>query len=217
MEVTLDLEGATREQIEGARKDNGDYHTQFVRKLLIPCIRFELHERVVKPRLNLQDSILEIGVGTGPHLLSYQGLNYTGLEVSKRIYEGLRKNITSLGINSKLIRRLDSKKLPFQSNNFGNIFTVCTLHEYGSIERELAEIDIVLKPNGNFVAIERLCAAGESAQAIRNLKREPDLFESFFSKRGYTTSLDRFKASYFGESLSSGPRYNFFVFSAKKG
>jgi len=84
------------------------------------------------------------------------------------------------------------------------------------IEAELREMDRVVHNNGQILIVERMCAISETPRAIKNLKLEPELLSGWFDREGYDVEKTQFKATYWGESLTEQPQFNFYLVSAYK-
>ena len=83
-------------------------------------------------------------------------------------------------------------------------------------EHELEEMDRVLKDDGRIVIVERLCTLSESPEAQDNLRREQTSLPKWFENKGYTIKEEGFLATYWGESLTDHPQFNYYLISAQK-
>ncbi len=103
-------------------------------------------------------NILDIATGTGDLAISLTKTNaeeIIGLDISDGMLEVGRKKIKSKdldGIISMVIG--DSEDLPFEDNTFDAITVAFGVRNFESLEKGLAEILRVLKPNGIFVILE---------------------------------------------------------------
>ena len=102
------------------------------------------------------DRLLELGHGNAGHL-SYifdksPNVNYTGLELSKTMFEEAKKKnkeYTTLGKAEFLL--YDGEVLPFDSNSFSKIVTVNTLYFWTSPVDLLTELARVCQAGGSLV------------------------------------------------------------------
>jgi len=103
-------------------------------------------------------NILDIATGTGDlaiSLTSTSAKEIVGLDISDGMLEVGRQKITSKnleGIISMVIG--DSEDLPFEDSSFDVITVAFGVRNFETLEKGLAEILRVLKPNGLFVILE---------------------------------------------------------------
>jgi len=103
-------------------------------------------------------NILDIATGTGDlaiSLTSTSAKEIIGLDISDGMLEVGRQKITSKnleGIISMVIG--DSEDLPFEDSSFDVITVAFGVRNFETLEKGLAEILRVLKPNGLFVILE---------------------------------------------------------------
>lgn len=104
------------------------------------------------------ENILDIATGTGDLAISLTATNakeIIGLDISDGMLEVGRLKIKSKsldGIISMVIG--DSEDLPFDDNTFDAITVAFGVRNFENLEKGLAEILRVLKPNGIFVILE---------------------------------------------------------------
>lgn len=104
------------------------------------------------------ENILDIATGTGDlaiSLTSTSAKEIIGLDISDGMLEVGRQKISSKkleGIISMVIG--DSEDLPFKDNTFDAITVAFGVRNFENLEKGLAEILRVLKPNGIFVILE---------------------------------------------------------------
>jgi demethylmenaquinone methyltransferase/2-methoxy-6-polyprenyl-1,4-benzoquinol methylase len=104
------------------------------------------------------ENILDIATGTGDLAISLAETNakeIIGLDISDGMLEVGRKKIKSKnmdGIISMVIG--DSEDLPFEDSTFDAITVAFGVRNFETLEKGLAEILRVLKPNGIFVILE---------------------------------------------------------------
>ena len=103
-------------------------------------------------------SVLDIATGTGDLaiLMSESGASkIVGLDISAGMLEVGRKKITEKKLSNKIEMILgDSEKMPFEDNSFDAITVAFGVRNFETLEKGLAEILRVLKPNGIFVILE---------------------------------------------------------------
>lgn len=212
--MILDYENSSPQQIEKVE-------TAFFTRGYEFCSsgkKYELHELVLKPEIGRLEGlrILEIGVEDGFHLGSYASLDYYGTDIDSSCLREARDRAQVHGLPSSRIVCRNDAHIPFGDNSMDCLFSVCTLHEVRDIQGELAEMDRVAKEHGKIIIVERMCAIGESPLAQANLKQEPNLVNQFFVRRGYIVRERAFKATYWGESLTEYPQFNFWMISAER-
>ncbi len=103
-------------------------------------------------------TILDIATGTGDMaiLLSDTAAEkIIGLDISDGMLEVGRKKIDTKNLSSKIEMVLgDSEQLRFEDNTFDAITVCFGIRNFETLEKGLAEILRVLKPNGIFVILE---------------------------------------------------------------
>lgn len=103
-------------------------------------------------------NILDIATGTGDLAINLAKTNASeivGLDISEGMLEVGRKKIAQKKLDSKIKMMVgDSENLPFDDNTFDAITVAFGIRNFESLEKGLAEIHRVLKPNGMFVILE---------------------------------------------------------------
>lgn len=103
-------------------------------------------------------TVLDIATGTGDLaiLMSESGASkIVGLDISAGMLEVGRKKIIEKKLSNKIEMILgDSEKMPFEDNSFDAITVAFGVRNFETLEKGLAEILRVLKPNGIFVILE---------------------------------------------------------------
>ena len=104
------------------------------------------------------ERILDIATGTGDLAISLAKTNakeIIGLDISDGMLEVGRKKIKNKDLDN-LIKMVigDSENLPFEDNSFDAITVAFGVRNFETLEKGLAEIFRVLKPNGIFVILE---------------------------------------------------------------
>ncbi len=104
------------------------------------------------------ENILDIATGTGDLAISLASTNakeIIGLDISDGMLEVGRKKISSKNLNGIISMVIgDSEDLPFEDNTFDAITVAFGVRNFEHLEKGLAEILRVLKPNGIFVILE---------------------------------------------------------------
>ncbi|WP_370391557.1 bifunctional demethylmenaquinone methyltransferase/2-methoxy-6-polyprenyl-1,4-benzoquinol methylase UbiE [uncultured Winogradskyella sp.] len=104
------------------------------------------------------ESILDIATGTGDLAISLsatQAKKIIGLDISDGMLEVGRKKIKAQDLDDKISMVIgDSEELPFEDNTFDAITVAFGIRNFENLEKGLAEILRVLKPNGIFVILE---------------------------------------------------------------
>lgn len=103
-------------------------------------------------------SVLDIATGTGDLAISLAKTNakkIVGLDISDGMLEVGRKKIKSKNLDDKISMVIgDSENLPFEDNSFDAITVAFGVRNFETLEKGLAEIHRVLKPEGIFVILE---------------------------------------------------------------
>ena len=104
------------------------------------------------------DTILDIATGTGDLAISLsvtQAKNIIGLDISDGMLEVGRQKIKAQDLDNTITMVIgDSEALPFEDNSFDAITVAFGIRNFENLEKGLAEILRVLKPNGIFVILE---------------------------------------------------------------
>lgn len=104
------------------------------------------------------ESILDIATGTGDLAILMTETNakkIVGLDISEGMLDVGRKKIATLHLDSRIEMIVgDSEKMPFEDNSFDAITVAFGIRNFETLEKGLAEILRVLKPNGIFVILE---------------------------------------------------------------
>jgi len=103
-------------------------------------------------------TILDIATGTGDLAILMAQTSATeiiGADISEGMMEVGRKKVAEKGFDSKIkLVYGDSENLPFEDNYFDAITVAFGVRNFETLEKGLAEILRVLKPNGIFVILE---------------------------------------------------------------
>ncbi len=104
------------------------------------------------------NNILDIATGTGDLAISLSkttAKKIIGLDISDGMLEVGRKKITNKNLDNTISMVIgDSENLPFEDNSFDAITVAFGVRNFETLDKGLAEIYRVLKPNGVFVILE---------------------------------------------------------------
>lgn len=104
------------------------------------------------------DTILDIATGTGDLAILMTITNakkIVGLDISAGMLDVGRKKIEQKKLSNRIEMVLgDSESIPFEDNSFDAITVAFGVRNFETLEKGLAEILRVLKPNGIFVILE---------------------------------------------------------------
>lgn len=104
------------------------------------------------------ETILDIATGTGDlaiSLVKTSAKRIVGLDISDGMLEVGRKKIDTKNLADKISMVIgDSENLPFENNSFDAITVAFGVRNFETLEKGLAEIYRVLKPEGIFVILE---------------------------------------------------------------
>lgn len=103
-------------------------------------------------------TILDIATGTGDLAILMAETNaekIIGLDISVGMLEIGKQKIAAKELSQKIEMIVgDSEKMPFEDNTFDAITVAFGIRNFENLEKGLAEILRVLKPNGTFVILE---------------------------------------------------------------
>jgi len=149
-------------------------------------------------------NILDIATGTGDLAISLTATNaeeITGLDISDGMLEVGRKKITSKKLDNIISMVIgDSEDLPFEDNTFDAITVAFGVRNFEHLEKGLAEILRVLKPNGIFVILETSVPTNPLYKAGYNFHTK-----LIMPTIGKIFSKDKVAYSYLSESASLFP------------
>ncbi|RKR07833.1 demethylmenaquinone methyltransferase/2-methoxy-6-polyprenyl-1,4-benzoquinol methylase [Maribacter vaceletii] len=150
------------------------------------------------------NSILDIATGTGDlaiNMVKTGASKIVGLDISPGMLEVGKDKIKDKKLASTIEMVVgDSENLPFKDNSFDAVTVAFGVRNFETLEKGLAEIYRVLKPNGSFVVLET------SVPTKTPYKQG----YSFYTKRilpliGRIFSKDRSAYAYLSESASVFP------------
>ncbi|EDP71492.1 ubiquinone/menaquinone biosynthesis methyltransferase [Flavobacteriales bacterium ALC-1] len=148
--------------------------------------------------------ILDIATGTGDLAISLTSTNakeIIGLDISDGMLEVGRQKITEKNLDAVISMIIgDSEDLPFKDNTFDAITVAFGVRNFENLEKGLAEILRVLKPDGIFVILET------SVPTNPVYKFGYDTYSKFILPTiGKLFSKDRVAYKYLSESASVFP------------
>lgn len=150
------------------------------------------------------NKILDVATGTGDLAISLSktgAKEIIGLDISTGMLEIGKQKITaqSLSHNVKMVVG-DSENLPYEDNYFDAITVAFGVRNFENLEKGLAEIFRVLKPNGIFVVLETSIPTRTPYKQGYNFysKRILPLIGTMFSK-------DKSAYAYLSESAAAFP------------
>ncbi|WP_179022272.1 bifunctional demethylmenaquinone methyltransferase/2-methoxy-6-polyprenyl-1,4-benzoquinol methylase UbiE [Winogradskyella forsetii] len=150
------------------------------------------------------ENILDIATGTGDlaiSLTSTSAKEIIGLDISDGMLEVGRKKIKSKNLDNVISMVIgDSEDLPFENDTFDAITVAFGVRNFEHLEKGLAEILRVLKPNGIFVILETSVPTNPIYKAGYNVhtKLVMPVIGKLFSK-------DKVAYDYLSESASVFP------------
>lgn len=149
-------------------------------------------------------TILDIATGTGDLAILMSNTNaerIVGLDISTGMLEIGKQKIAKKNLSDKIEMLLaDSENIPFEDNSFDAITVAFGLRNFETLEKGLAEILRVLKPNGILVILETSLPT----------KTPYKQFYHFYSKKilpliGKSFSKDKSAYAYLSESTNFFP------------
>ncbi len=102
-------------------------------------------------------TILDIATGTGDLailLTETKAERIVGLDISSGMLEIGKQKIKAKNLSNIEMILADSEKMPFEDHTFDAITVAFGIRNFENLEKGLAEILRVLKPNGTFVILE---------------------------------------------------------------
>ncbi|MBF8148480.1 bifunctional demethylmenaquinone methyltransferase/2-methoxy-6-polyprenyl-1,4-benzoquinol methylase UbiE [Winogradskyella sp. F6397] len=150
------------------------------------------------------NNILDIATGTGDlaiNLASTNAKEIVGLDISDGMLEVGRQKIKAKNLDSTISMVIgDSEDLPFEDNTFDAITVAFGVRNFEHLEKGLAEILRVLKPNGIFVILETSVPTNPFYKAGYNVH-----CKLIMPTIGKLFSKDKVAYSYLSESASVFP------------
>ncbi len=150
------------------------------------------------------ESILDIATGTGDlaiQLAETKATKIVGLDISSGMLNVGKQKITKKGLDQTIEMVLgDSENMPFEDNTFDAITVAFGIRNFETLNKGLAEIYRVLKPNGIFVILET------SVPTKTPFKQGYNFYTKYvLPKIGRLFSKDKNAYKYLSESASVFP------------
>lgn len=110
--------------------------------------------------------ILDVATGSGDFINTLMKMlnNYdcfVGIDISRKDLESAEKRFEGKPVK---FLEMDAEYLKFEDNSFDTVCTGYSLHHFADIDRVLAEMKRVLRPDGHFLVQEEF-SAGEQSEA----------------------------------------------------
>ena len=107
---------------------------------------------------DVRGRVLEVGVGTGLSFPHYPDVDeLVGVEPSGPMLRRARRRAAETGREIELVQA-PAEALPFPDDSFDTVVAMTVLCTVADLDRALAEIRRVLRPNGRFVFVEHVRA-----------------------------------------------------------
>jgi ubiquinone/menaquinone biosynthesis C-methylase UbiE len=114
-----------------------------------------------------QGEVLEIAVGSGRNLSFYpEGVSLTAIELSPQMLERARQRSAALGREVDL-RVGDAQDLEFEGERFDAVVCTLALCTIPDPEKAVAEVHRVLRPGGQFRALEHVRSPTLPVRAVQ--------------------------------------------------
>ncbi len=147
-------------------KARSAYDQQFARTMEVGMADYELHMRTVKDELfgNLakfhdpRGTLVEIGMGTGPNMRYYEGLNVVGVEPNEDSHSYAHENANRHGVKSLECVRGFGESLPLEDASVDTVVSTLVMCTVDDVERTLAEVRRVLRPGGAYLFLDHVAA-----------------------------------------------------------
>lgn len=186
--------------------DNISPKYDLLNRVLSGGIDIQWRKKVIKLiQQSKPTSILDIATGTGDlaiMMAKNTQAQITGLDLSAGMLEVGRKKIAEENLQNRIeMIQGDSENLPFDDNTFDCVTVSFGVRNFENLEKGLAEINRVLKPNGMFVILEF------SYPAQFPMKQLYTFYSStILPLIGRMVSKDQSAYTYLPESISAFPQ-----------
>ncbi len=148
--------------------------------------------------------ILDVATGTGDFAIEALKLNpdkIIGVDISEGMLEVGRKKMKANGYENVIeLRSGDSENLPFEENKFDAVIVAFGVRNFENLEKGLAEIFRVLKPNGRAVVLEFSKPVTFPMKQLYSI-----YFNAILPKIGKVVSHDSSAYTYLPESVQAFP------------
>lgn len=154
--------------------------------------------------------ILDVATGTGDFAIQALKLNperVIGVDISEGMLDVGRKKLKERGYENIIELKLgDSENLPFEENKFDAVIVAFGVRNFENLEKGLAEILRVLRPNGRAVVLEFSKPTSFPMKQFYSF-----YFNSILPRIGKTVSQDSSAYTYLPESVQAFPDGQNFV------
>jgi SAM-dependent methyltransferase len=192
-----------------------------------------LHQEYIRPLMDVQKghALLEVGAWKGEvgvetynHLQTYRHDNYRGTDVSPKFLEQVRKTASRFGYQPNqfyqccpfdLTRSENEDDFATQPESIDSIFAVNTVHESGALLKIMDAMNVVVKPKGKILVVERACDFYETPEHIALLRTEPSMVSDWGRANKFEPSTTKIKLSYWGDARIP-PLVNFYLILLKR-
>ena len=118
----------------------------------------------------LTGKILEVGIGTGKSLPSYdEEAEVTGIDFSKKMLQRSRQKLADLERKNITLKEMNVESLDFPDNSFDYVLTSCVLCSVPRCVRALGEMRRVVKPEGRVIMLEHVLSRNRLIAAIEHI------------------------------------------------
>jgi demethylmenaquinone methyltransferase/2-methoxy-6-polyprenyl-1,4-benzoquinol methylase len=154
--------------------------------------------------------ILDVATGTGDFAIQALKLNperVIGVDISEGMLDVGRKKLKERGYDNIIeLKSGDSENLPFEENKFDAVIVAFGVRNFENLEKGLAEILRVLRPNGRAVVLEFSKPTSFPMKQFYSF-----YFNSILPRIGKTVSQDTSAYTYLPESVQAFPDGQNFV------
>ena len=149
-------------------------------------------------------TILDVATGTGDFAFEALALNpdkVTGVDISEGMLEVGKKKVKSAGLQNKIeLTYGDSENLPFADNSFDAVIVAFGVRNFETLDKGLAEIQRVIKPQGHIVVLEFSKPTAFPMKQLYNF-----YFRYILPVVGRLVSRDKSAYTYLPESVEAFP------------
>jgi demethylmenaquinone methyltransferase / 2-methoxy-6-polyprenyl-1,4-benzoquinol methylase len=154
--------------------------------------------------------LLDVATGTGDFALQALSLNpdkIIGVDISEGMLDVGRKKMIAREVSHKIeLQTGDSENLPFADNNFDAVTVGFGVRNFENLEKGLAEIHRVMKPNATLVVLEFSRPLTFPFKQVYNF-----YFKTILPRVGRWVSRDKAAYTYLPESVEAFPDGSNFV------
>ena len=149
-------------------------------------------------------TILDVATGTGDFAFEALALNpdkVMGVDISEGMLEVGKKKVKSAGLQNKIeLTYGDSENLPFADNTFDAVIVAFGVRNFETLDKGLAEIQRVIKPQGHIVVLEFSKPTAFPMKQLYNF-----YFRYILPVVGRLVSRDKSAYTYLPESVEAFP------------